>query len=84
MNFPGSIMRVLPTLWPPSRTDGETEFDCEGGVCYPSGEPAGVWADEPDRRRDADINNHRIVEVPPRTRTYGPFSPRTPSGPRTP
>lgn len=48
---------------------GEAEFDCEGGVCYPSGEPAGVWADGPDRLLVADTNNHRIVEVLPRTRT---------------
>lgn len=52
---------------------GEAEFDCEGSICYPSGEPAGVWADGPDRLLVADTNNHRIVEILPATRTMRTF-----------
>ena len=42
---------------------GETNFACEGPVCLPAGEPAGVAVAGTDRLLVADTNNHRIVEV---------------------
>lgn len=48
---------------------GETGFNCEGPVCLPAGEPAGVAAGGEDRLLVADTNNHRIVEVRPGAKT---------------
>ena len=44
---------------------GEAGFACEGPVCRPAGEPAGVAAAGDDRLLVSDTNNHRIVEVHP-------------------
>lgn len=46
---------------------GERHFACDGPLCLPAGEPAGVAAAGPDRLLVADTNNHRIVEIRPAT-----------------
>lgn len=50
--------------------DLDDGFTCEDPVCLPLGEPAGIWADGPDRLLVADTNNHRILEYFPRERRY--------------
>ncbi|WP_207478139.1 redoxin domain-containing protein [Arenibaculum pallidiluteum] len=42
-------------------SDLDDGFLCEDPVCLPLDEPAGVWADGPDRILVSDTNNHRIV-----------------------
>ena len=42
---------------------GETVFVCEGPICLPAGEPAGVAAAGTDRLLVVDTNNHRIIEI---------------------
>jgi thiol-disulfide isomerase/thioredoxin len=37
-------------------------FQCSDPVCLPLGEPAGIFADGPDRILLSDTNNHRILE----------------------
>jgi thiol-disulfide isomerase/thioredoxin/sugar lactone lactonase YvrE len=41
----------------------ESGWTCEDPVCLPFAEPAGIWADTPQRLLVSDTNNHRIVEV---------------------
>ena len=36
---------------------------CADAVCRPLMEPAGVWADGPDRLIVADCSNHRLVDI---------------------
>ncbi len=48
---------------------GEANFLSEDGLCLPTGEPAGVAVDGPDRFLVSDTNNHRIVEVRPSQQT---------------
>ncbi len=52
---------------------GENSFICDGPLCLPAGEPAGVVAAGPDRLLVADTNNHRIVEVRPAAGTSRVF-----------
>ena len=42
--------------------DFDQGFACNDPVCLPAAEPAGVWADDPNRVLMVDTNNHRILE----------------------
>jgi thiol-disulfide isomerase/thioredoxin len=44
-------------------SDMDDGWNCTDPLCLPFGEPAGVWADGPNRLLVSDTNNHRIVEV---------------------
>lgn len=47
---------------------------CEGSACRrPLAEPAGIWANGPDRLLVSDTNNHRIVEVDLKARRLRPW-----------
>lgn len=41
----------------------DSSFTCLDSICTPYDEPAGIWADGPNRLLVSDTNNHRIVEV---------------------
>lgn len=64
-----AVLRVLDLEAGEAR-DLDDGFTCEDPVCLPLGEPAGIWADGPDRLLVADTNNHRILEYFPRERRY--------------
>lgn len=42
--------------------DLDDGFQCQDATCRPPAEPAGIWADGPERVLLADTNNHRILE----------------------
>jgi DNA-binding beta-propeller fold protein YncE len=42
--------------------DLDDGYACADEVCAPPAEPAGIWADGPDRVLLVDANNHRILE----------------------
>lgn len=47
---------------------------CEGSACRrPLAEPAGIWANGPDRLLVSDTNNHRVVEVDLKGRRLRPW-----------
>ena len=50
--------------------DFGADFQCHDQLCLPAGEPAGVWADGPERIFLIDTNNHRIVEYRPADIAY--------------
>jgi len=41
--------------------DLDTPLTCRDAVCLPLAEPAGLWADGPDRLLVSDTNNHRVL-----------------------
>ena len=55
---------------------GESGFACEGPVCLPAGEPAGVAGAGADRLLVADTNNHRIVEIRTEAETLRVWTPQ--------
>jgi thiol-disulfide isomerase/thioredoxin len=50
------------------------KFTCVDPVCIPTREPAGIFADTPDRILLVDTGNHRIDEYRPSARTYHTWS----------
>jgi thiol-disulfide isomerase/thioredoxin len=51
-------------------SDFDDGFLCEDALCLPLAQPAGVWADGPDRILVADTNNHRVLEYSVPQRRY--------------
>jgi hypothetical protein len=51
-------------------SDLDDGFDCADDACYPPAEPAGIWADGPDRVLLSDTNNHRVLEYLRTERLY--------------
>ncbi|MBK1668370.1 hypothetical protein CKO28_10020 [Rhodovibrio sodomensis] len=51
-------------------TDLDDGFDCADDECIPPAEPAGIWADGPDRVLLSDTNNHRVIEYLRTERLY--------------
>ncbi|MCR9257398.1 MAG: thioredoxin-like domain-containing protein [Alphaproteobacteria bacterium] len=50
--------------------DLDDGFSCQDDLCLPLAEPAGLWADGPDRLLVSDSNNHRVLEFDLAARTY--------------
>ncbi|RDD62562.1 thioredoxin-like domain-containing protein [Ferruginivarius sediminum] len=50
--------------------DLDDGFECMDDLCLPPAEPAGIWADGPDRVLLVDTNNHRVLEYLLTERTY--------------
>jgi len=51
-------------------SDLDDGYDCADDVCIPPAEPAGIWADGPDRVLLVDTNNHRVLEYLRTERLY--------------
>ena len=60
-------LRVLDLVHGHTHDLGETAFANADGLCLPAGEPAGVTSDGPDRLLMVDTNNHRILEIRPKS-----------------
>jgi len=54
--------------------DLDDGYTCRDARCRPLLEPAGVWADGPDRILVSDTDNHRVLEYRPASRTYRTWS----------
>jgi thiol-disulfide isomerase/thioredoxin len=50
------------------------KFTCHDPVCVPTREPAGIFADTPDRILLVDTGNHRIDEYRPSAKSYHTWS----------
>jgi len=50
--------------------DLDDGFTCEDETCLPPAEPAGIWADGPQRVLLSDTNNHRVLAYDLAARSY--------------
>ena len=54
--------------------DLDDGFTCTDSACRPLAEPAGVWADGPQRVLLSDTNNHRVLAYDRAERRYGTWA----------